>query len=101
MLIAGLVIGAIFGFLAYGAAAGRFKVRWYQWLLAAAAAVMYLLAAQNYTGFQDELEPGIANFMLVMMGVPALALTALIWVTPMITGALGKGKADKASPRPT
>lgn len=99
-LIAGLVVGAIFGFLAFGAVAGRFKVRWYQWLLAIAAAAMYLLAAQNYLGFLDELEPGIANLMLVMLGLPALVLTALIWVIPMITGR-GSGRSGKVTTRAT
>lgn len=94
-LLIGLVVGAFFGFLAYGSAAGRFKMRWYQWLLALAAAALYVLTMQNYLGFQDELEPGVANLMLMLLGVPAVILTALIWIVPMMFGAIGRGKSSQ------
>jgi hypothetical protein len=52
-------------------------VRWYEWLLAALAVALALLAIQNYTAFLSEMEPHAANVMLALLGIPALILAAL------------------------
>ncbi|MHB1006811.1 MAG: dehalogenase [Chloroflexota bacterium] len=93
-LVLGLVVGAVFVYFAAGQASGKFHIRWYQWLFGVGAAALYLMAIQNYLGFLDELEPAFANLMLVLMGVPAVILTALTWSAPRIFG--GKGKQSTA-----
>jgi len=82
-----LIFGIIIGLGAWGltawTSARKIRLLWYDWVLAALAVVFALLAYQNYTASLAELEPQAATFLLVMFGVPALALAAiavfLVW----------------------
>lgn len=102
-LIIGLILGVVFYHVVAGTRAGKYRVRWYQWLLGVAAAGLYLLTIENYLGLHDELEPAMANLMLVLMGLPALVLTALIWLIPRVMrpsaeAAGRKGRKAEAEP---
>jgi len=71
-LILGIFSGAIGFWVFILHKGGKITVRWYQWVLGIISLVMLLLTIENYIGFQRELEPVAANFMLVALGVPAL-----------------------------
>jgi len=82
-LILGIIIGVV-GFWVFNAnKSGKIMVKWYQLVLGIIALVMLLLTIENYIGFQKELEPVAANFMLVALGVPALLIASLIWLIPV------------------
>jgi hypothetical protein len=73
-LILGLLLGALFTWMAFRA---NFKLTWYEWILVALATILALFAIQNYTASLTELESRAANFLLMMFGLPAVVLAAL------------------------
>ncbi len=82
-LILGLILGAGAMGLAWFARARQISIRWFEWVLAAAAVVLALLAIQNYLGSFGDMEPAAALVLLAMFGVPAIILAAvavfLVW----------------------
>ncbi|MGE4271750.1 MAG: hypothetical protein AB7E31_02605 [Desulfitobacterium sp.] len=83
-LFLGIVIGFGLGVVLTQVRAGRFDVKWYQWVLAIIAVFMLLLTIENYLGLKMEIESNAANFVLLAMGLPAVVLAALIWIIPMV-----------------
>lgn len=81
-LILGILIGlGLFG-LYTKVKAGQLIVRWYQWVLGIMAVIMLLLTIENYLGFQEELEPVAANFVILAMGLPAVILAVIAYFIP-------------------
>ena len=73
-LIIGILIGALFVFLANNR---QIKLGWLDWLLLVIAMVFFVLAIANYTGSMEELEPRAAGFLLASFGIPGLILVAI------------------------
>ena len=48
---------------------GKFKMAWYQMLLAVLGVASLLVAIQNYIGFKAEFQPTAANQSLVIFGL--------------------------------
>ena len=84
-LFLGIIIGLGIGLVITQVKAGRFDVKWYQWVLAVISVVMLLLTIENYLGLRAEIEYSAANFVLLAMGLPAVVLAGLIWVIPVLT----------------
>lgn len=76
-LIIGILIGALFVFLANNR---QIKLGWLDWALVAAGIVFFVLAIANYTGSMEELEPRAAGFLLASFGIPGLILVAIAGV---------------------
>lgn len=83
-LIIGILIGACTYWLFEQNRKGKIVVYWYQWVLGLMAVISVLFTIENYIGFQKELEPGAANFMVVSLGIPTIFLIALIFLIPKI-----------------
>lgn len=81
-LVLGIAIGFGLFMIISRFKAGRFNVKWYQWVLGIVSLLMILFTVQNYFGLLEELEPQAARFMLLAAGLPAIILAALIWVIP-------------------
>jgi uncharacterized membrane protein len=73
-LILGLLMGAGIYWMA---TQKKFKVTWYEWVLAILGAMLLLFAIQNFSASQFELEPRAGSIMLWMFGLPGLVLMAL------------------------
>src|SRR5690554_6736106 len=82
-LILGIIIGVAGFWVFHAHKSGKITVKLYQVVLGIIALVMFLLTIENYIGFQKELEPVAANFMLVALGVPAVMVASLIWLIPV------------------
>ena len=76
-LILGLLFGAGFFWLA---TRPNFKLRWYEWILAALGVILILFAIQNYQASMVELEPRAASILLWMFGLPGLILAVVAGV---------------------
>ena len=76
-LILGLVLGALFFFLATN---GSFKMKWYEWALAVLGVVLILFALQNYNASLLEYEPRAAGYLLMIFGLPGIILAVLAGV---------------------
>ena len=73
-LILGLLIGAGIFWLA---TQHKFKVTWYEWVLAILGVILILFAIQNYSASLFENEPRAGGIMLWMFGLPGLVLMAI------------------------
>lgn len=83
-LILGIGIGFGLFTIISRVSAGKLSVKWYQWVLGIISIIMILFTLQNYFGLSAELEPQAANFMLLVSGLPAIIIAALIWLIPYI-----------------
>jgi len=80
----GLILGAMVTLVITLARASALKVCWYQWPLALVASAMLLIALQNYLACQEELEPRLGLFSLLVFGLPAVVSVFLLLVTPFL-----------------
>lgn len=92
-VILGIVLGTLLYHIVVNARAGKFQVRWYQWILGVVAVVLFLVTVQNYLALQDELEPSAAGLIWLVSGLPAAVLLALIWIIPAAGSLVGKKRA--------
>lgn len=54
-------------------------VKWYEWLITAIGLVLLLFTIQNFTTAFGELEPQAPWMFLLILGLPALILLAVVW----------------------
>ncbi len=76
-LIIGLVLGAAVYWLV---TTEKVKLTWYEWVLALLGVILLLIAIQNYSASQVELEPRAGGFLLLLIGLPGLILAAVAGV---------------------
>lgn len=55
------------------------KVTWYEWLIGVVGLLLLLFTIQNFAGSFIELEPTAAWMFLLVTGLPALILLAVVW----------------------
>ncbi|MDA8226735.1 MAG: hypothetical protein M0T74_03360 [Desulfitobacterium hafniense] len=95
-LVFGLVLGFVFYWLLAGVKSGKRVIKVYQWVLGIISVSLLLFTIQNVLGFQRELEPSAAWFMVVSTGIPAIIIGAFIWIIPFIKNRQS-GKANSQS----
>lgn len=54
-------------------------VKWYEWLITAIGLVLLLFTIQNFTTAFAELESQAPWMFLLILGLPALILLAVVW----------------------
>ena len=79
-LLTGLIVGAGLLWLVPWLRNRDIAVKWYEWLIGAVGLALLLFAIQNFFTSLAEAESTSASMYLLVMGLPALILLAVIWV---------------------
>ena len=79
----GIVVGAGLLGLILQIKAKKVHVAWYEWLMGAAAVMIFLLLIQHFVGSLAEYEPTAAWMGALFMGVPGLVLAVLAVRLPL------------------
>lgn len=79
----GIVVGAALLGLVLQIKSKKVRVAWYEWLMGAAAVVIFLLLIQHFVGSRTEYEPTAAWMGVLFLGVPGLILAVLAVRLPL------------------
>lgn len=78
-LIIGLIVGVAILGLVIWLRGMNFSLKWYEWLIVAIGLLLLLFTIQNFVGASAELAPEAALMFLLVTGLPALLLFAVVW----------------------
>ena len=78
-LIIGLVAGAAVLALVLWLRNRDIKVSWYEWLIGVIGLLLLMFTIQNFAGSLAEIESTAANMFLLVTGLPAIILLAIVW----------------------
>jgi hypothetical protein len=77
--IGGIVVGAfVIGFLLW-VRSKQSSLTWYEWLLLAIGVILLLWTIPNVVNSFKEIEPTAGWMFLLVIGLPALILFAIVW----------------------
>jgi uncharacterized membrane protein YhaH (DUF805 family) len=79
MFVIALVVGALIGGFALWMRGKGIATTWYDWLIIVVAILLLVFAVQNFFASQIEGEGDAAPLFLLVAGLPALILLALVW----------------------
>jgi hypothetical protein len=77
--IIGIVIGALLLGLVAWMRGKNMSLTWYEWFIGVVGLILLLFTIQNFVGSFAELEPTAAWLFLLITGLPALILLAVVW----------------------
>ncbi len=74
-----IIVGAAAGALAFWSRRREITIKWYEWLIGTIGLLLLLVAFQNLLGTLGELYSTPAWMLLLIFGLPALALLVIAW----------------------
>ncbi len=78
-VIVGLIVGAGLLWLVLRVRNQGTEIKWYDWLIGIIGLLLLLFTIQNFAGSMAEVESTAANMFLLVTGLPALILLAVVW----------------------
>lgn len=78
-LLLGILIGIIALGIIWWARKSNTSLQWYDWVISLAGLAMLLFTVQNYFASVAEGESKAASMFLLVAGLPALILLAVVW----------------------
>ncbi|OBW62902.1 MAG: dehalogenase [Dehalococcoides mccartyi] len=78
-LLLGILIGIIALGIIWWASKSNTSLQWYDWVIGLAGLAMLLFTVQNYFASVAEGESKVASMFLLVAGLPALILLAVVW----------------------
>ncbi len=77
--IVGLGAGAVLLALVIWLRSQNIALTWYEWLIGAVGLLLVWFTVQNVAGSLSEIEPTATWMFLLVTGLPALILLAIVW----------------------
>jgi hypothetical protein len=74
-----LVVGAGLASLFFWFRNKGISTTWYDWVLGIIAVFLVMFMIQNYFGSLNEFKSTAANWFLLVAGLPALVILAVVW----------------------